>query len=391
MTILVLPLALALILLALVLFADAWLESSSGRNQLERALTRTLGMPVHIGGDFSIAFLPSLGVSGTGLFIGDQKSMAPLVQSETFHAELALMPLIDKKVHILALRAAHGQLDPMQFRELRSGRKTTAQKNLELPQIERLQLEDFTISLAGNNLLLRQFELIEFQSGKLSSLNFEITLVSGDTEIALKAVRSDLLVAANAERIDLEVGELTIETGAERVGAITGAFSWIPEQDLLETQLQGQRAGFGSADLSASLFSNSMKGAFSMDFLAAGSASVATAEVSFQVLDEGVDFPSISVSLDQQQAQGHGCLLSGQPQVLNLSMMSEYVNVDLIEPLFSGGDGGNDGGKGVGNGAGMPFELNLKVSATELHVAGAVAYRTEIRSGLEPDCSILSD
>ena len=64
--VLFLPLGLALVLFLLVLLADAWLESSTGRNKLESALERSLGMPVDLQGDFSITLLPSPGVSGSG-------------------------------------------------------------------------------------------------------------------------------------------------------------------------------------------------------------------------------------------------------------------------------------------------------------------------------------
>ena len=242
----VLPLSVALILLLSLILADRWLESSAGRQRLEAALADSLGMPVNVRGDFSIRLLPSVGVSGTDLLIGDSDGSGSFVESETFHANIALRPLIDQKLHILAFSAAHGLLDPQKFRKRKRSGADTTKSSLELPRIEQLVLEDFRIALPGSSLLVQKLELKEFQAGNTAALIFELSLHSAEGEIAVVTALTSLLVRPGAEQIIVEIEEFKIESETQTLQGITGDISWRPEQQLLETRLAWQGDGVGS-------------------------------------------------------------------------------------------------------------------------------------------------
>ncbi len=62
--------ALVLLFPGLYWFADAWLESSGGRQMLEQELGARFGMSVRLEGEFDLMLLPDIGVSGTRLVIG---------------------------------------------------------------------------------------------------------------------------------------------------------------------------------------------------------------------------------------------------------------------------------------------------------------------------------
>jgi len=380
----VLPLSVALILLLSLILADRWLESSAGRQRLEAALADSLGMPVNVRGDFSIRLLPSVGVSGTDLLIGDSDGSGSFVESETFHANIALRPLIDQKLHILAFSAAHGLLDPQEFRQRKRGGADTTKSSLELPWIEQLVLEDFGIALPGSSLLVQKLELKEFQAGNNAALNFELSLHSAEGEIAAVTALTSLLVRPGAEQIIVEIEEFKIESETQTLEGITGDISWRPEQQLLETRLAWQGDGVGAFQLSGSLHTAAVNGSIAMDFLAPGIATPLRTQLDFTRQAKGIEFPSIQLSFDDQRVAGSGCLLSENKWALNLDLTSDYVNLDQLKPLYSGAGAGGDK-------AGLTFELNFAFSALEAHAGGAVVRNTVISTGKQPDCSLLLD
>jgi hypothetical protein len=199
----IVPLALILILFLLVLAADAWLESSHGKNRLSAALTDGLGMPVRLQGEFDIVLFPSVGVTGTDLFVGDSAT-APFIRSGSYHASLALLPLIDGQLDILAFSAADGSIDPGQFRKSDTGSAKASRAGFRLPEVTQMQLENFMLFLPSGDkgsLLIDHLELREFQAGVKSPLSLALTLLSGQTELASLEALSSLSVDENLDWI----------------------------------------------------------------------------------------------------------------------------------------------------------------------------------------------
>ena len=129
-----LPLGLLAILFLLVLVAGAWLESSAGRRELETALAGSLGMPVQLKGDFNIALLPAVGVSGTELSIGSSGSGAPFIQSREYHVAVKLLPLINGELSVLSFSAAGGLLDLARYPGVGEKATSTSFSRLQPPE-----------------------------------------------------------------------------------------------------------------------------------------------------------------------------------------------------------------------------------------------------------------
>ena len=350
---------------------------------MEMALSESLGMPVHLRGVFSIRLVPSVGVSGTDLWVGETDAAGPFVQSNFFQVEIALLPLFDKKLHILALSASQGLMDPQRFQAQKASRDEAGAARVELPRIERLVLEDFSVDLPGHRLLVQSFELSEFDAGKESSLSLEFSLQSGRSEPISFAAQTSLLISPADALVVLDIETLEIETALQSFEAITGTFSWMAAQQLLEGHLDWQRADAGVVSLTAAMDTDSIAGTAALDLLPHGKVGKASAQVAFKQSHQGIEFPSIRLSYENQQAEGSGCLVTGESVALNLSLVSDYVNLDLLEALISpAGEGGDPA---------IPFALNLNFSVREIHAAGTVAHHSEIQTGKPPDCSIPLD
>jgi hypothetical protein len=107
-------LAVALILLAAGgrWLAGAWLESSGGRGLLERELSRRVGLPVRLAGDFDLMLLPSVGVSGTRLVIGSERAGSAMFSASDYEVSVALYPLLRDEVLVEWVRLGGGVLHP---------------------------------------------------------------------------------------------------------------------------------------------------------------------------------------------------------------------------------------------------------------------------------------
>jgi hypothetical protein len=371
-------LAFAFALILILLFADNWLESSSGRKQLETALSQSLGMPVHLLGEFSIRLLPSVRVMGTELLVGEPAT--PFVQSDSFSVEVALLPLLDRKLHVLALSAQQGSMNLHQTPAPKSSSGKGETAPFELPRIERLILEDFSVDLSGDSLHVSHFELGEFQAGKKSSLSLELSLANEMSQNVRLVAQTTLLVNSALTLLEWNINALEIHTGQQSFTAIAGAFSWQGASHLLEGKLDWNRTDAGDWGLAVSMDTGQMFGSVALDYFPQGDQDKAGARLDFRQTRQGLEFPRIELSYGDQQAAGSGCLLTGESIALDLSLASDYLNLDSIETLFSG--------NGSGGSTELPFDLNLVFSAREIHAAGAIVYESEIRAGKPPDCNI---
>jgi uncharacterized protein involved in outer membrane biogenesis len=133
---------------ALYWAADTWLESSGGRQMLERALTQRIGMATRIDGDFSLMLLPAIGVSGTQLVIGEQPGGEAFVRSSQFEVSVALRPLWDRKVLVEWIRMTGGQLNPAHYQPSEDSRDSAG---TPLPEIRELSLRDFEVVLSAES------------------------------------------------------------------------------------------------------------------------------------------------------------------------------------------------------------------------------------------------
>ncbi len=384
------PLMMAVVLFLVVLFADDWLESKAGTSKLETALANSLGMPVSLRGDLSISLLPSVGVDGTELSIGATAGGRSFIESSFYHVDIALLPLIDGKLRILSLSAKDGTLDMAQYQSPDKNSETGSSEEIRLPEIERLEIENFRIKLPGkadNSLLVHNLELLDFRAGQASPLQVTASLQSRQTSVSSISIDSRLTVQAGASQLLLELLELGVESAVAELQGINGHLSWSADSRLLTAELVWPGDGRGPLRLSSSHSTASYKGDVRLEYAGVGMDVLAIELVGMEAAGQGIDFPAIQVSLGSQQVTGSGCLLTEEPVSLNFLLESEYLDLDQIGPLFAGG------GSQTGDAPEMPLELPIEVngllSAREVHSAGVTAYQSEIRIGRDPDCRMV--
>ena len=384
-----LPVGLLILLFLLVLVADAWLESSAGRKKLETALAGSLGMPVQLKGDFNIALLPAVGVSGTELSIGSSGSGAAFIQSRDYHVAVKLLPLIDGELSVLSFSAAGGLLDPERYPGVAEKATRTGQADFKLPRIERLLLEDIRIVLPGqgdSSVLIDRLELEDFQAGQPSKLALELSLLSSGMTTASLTVDSKLLVETGLRQLALELDSLNFDSEALTLHGINGRMSWHVAGESLDGQLSWQEPGLGSAILSSRLSTASNDGRVEVRYSGEGQSQELEAVLNFERRAEGLYFPEIFASFADQQLIGTGCFLLGEKGSLHLLLTSDFIDLEKLNSL-------NPGDSGIASDSGneLPVELNVKLIVQEIHAAGAIIRDAEIILGRQADCDLPLD
>lgn len=150
--------------IVLYLAVDAWLESSGGRQQLERELSKRAGMDVKIGGDFDLMLIPSIGVSGTDLIVGGPDEDKVFASSRVFEVSVALKPLLTRNVQVEWIRLSGGRVHPGRYRPADD---YGGSSNLDLPAIRELTVRDFRFNFSDDEedaLLLSEFSVREFRA-----------------------------------------------------------------------------------------------------------------------------------------------------------------------------------------------------------------------------------
>jgi hypothetical protein len=175
----VLLLLAALLLLPVSLYwlADAWLESSGGRQLLENELSARLGMNVRLEGEFDLMLLPDIGVSGTDLVIGREAAPAAasfFANSREFEVSVALRPLFRRAVIINWIRLTGGRIYPDRYAPSGSN---SGSPLTQLPEIRQLVLRDFEFVLGQEDeaaLRLQELQVSDFAEGRRAGLFLEI-------------------------------------------------------------------------------------------------------------------------------------------------------------------------------------------------------------------------
>ena len=384
-----LPMSLLAILFLLVLVAGAWLESSAGRRELETALAGSLGMPVQLKGDFNIALLPAVGVSGTELSIGSSGSGAPFIQSRDYHVAVKLLPLINGELSVLSFSAAGGLLDPARYPGVGEKATRAGKADFKLPRIERLMLEDIRIILPGqgdSSVLIDMLELEDFRAGEPSKLTLELSLLSSGMTTASLAMNSKLVVETGLRQLALELDALNFNSEALTLQGINGRMSWHLAGDSLEGQFSWQEPGLGSANLSSRLSTASNEGQVEFTYTGEGQSQDLEAVLNFERRAEGLYFPEIFATFADQQLIGTGCLLLEDNSSLHLLLNSDFIDLEKLQSLNPG-----DSGIASDSGNDFPVELNIKLIVQEIHAAGVIVRDAEIILGRQPDCDLPPD
>lgn len=157
--------------------ADTWLESSGGRAMLERTLGERLGMDVRLTGEFSLMLLPAIGVSGTGLQIGEPG--AEFAHSREYEISVALKPLMDRQVVIEWIRMTGGRIAPKRYVPAPSSGAGNSESGgkFSLPEVRELVFRDFEVVLeerAPPGFLITEFSVDGFAVDRETPFTLEV-------------------------------------------------------------------------------------------------------------------------------------------------------------------------------------------------------------------------
>lgn len=349
-----LPVLLVLLFAGAYLLAGAWLESRGGRQAIEQELSRRLGVPVNLQGDFSIALLPSVGVAGTELVIGEPGAASELGRSAEYAVELAVRPLLHGTLVVESFRLAGGRL---YLARLPPGDGAAPDPDGKtpppgLPDIGSFTIRDFEIVTAGDSrILLQEFSLKGFEPGRPAPFHLAVAdygVLSGSLD--WRAPASELLLSA----------------------------AW---SDYLPGVLQLRlRAGLAASD-----------GDLQADWLAPGDAADAPASIrmaaGYELRPSGIGFPDFRLDAGAQYAAGDGCLVFGDTPALHLDLASPRIDLDALPDLSALAAFGGGGAEEEGVASDSVVSFNLRLRAAEARGAGAVAREAVLQAGGEPDCS----
>ncbi len=344
----------ALVLLAVLvlspvliyLLANAWLESAGGRQALERELARRAGLPVRLLGEFDIMLLPSLGVEGTELVIGGPGPDEEFVRSREYSVAVALSPLLQGELQIESIHLAGGQL---RLDNLPPGREPTAAEPaapFELPAIEKFEASQLTIVRGDGQ--GQQFRIDEFR------------------------------VEGFAERRDT-----MFRVGVAGFGRIGGLLRWDSANSLLTLDGTWSDAWPGDLKFEGQVDFGAGDGRVAASWPAqpASPAEVLAFAAGFEVQEANVRLQAIEASVGMQTMRGDGCLLLGASPALQLELTADELDLDSlleIPPLDAMSDtpGASEAG----------FRIDVRLTAGEVRVGGAVARQAVLSLGAEPDC-----
>ena len=339
----------ALLLLALVLFylvLDMWLESAGGKDALGKALAKQAGMPVRLGDEFDVILFPVIGVSGTRLEIGGD-GQGPFLASGSYEVEIALGPLLDKRLLIESVHLRDGTVVTQRYsREESDG--TNGHGSGKMPEVRQFSLQDFRFMAGATDRVALEIRRLDF---------------SGFVEGRPTPVTAEL----------------------QDLGRIAGELTWLPEAQRIELRagLSGWPPGFIDIDAGVDLHTWSLDLVARFDPATGGDPVDLSAAIS--PLDDRWSLSGLRLERGGQLVSGHGCLLSGSPVLLGLDLEAASLDLDrLAAGLEVPGEGGAVEAEPP---AGISLEWNIRVAVEELKARGAVARRAVLNLGEGRPCA----
>jgi hypothetical protein len=344
------PLALALLALAAYAIVDAWLESAGGRRAVERTLADRIGLPVRLAGDFRVMLLPTIGVTGTDLVIGDPEPDGEILRGGEYALSLSIQALFKGRVLIESIRLVESAFYLGRGGQPRDAAAGGAARGLVLPEIRLLELEGFrVIDSAG-----------EGQSWRLQELRIEGFADGRPTPFSLDM---------------------------DELGAWVGNFSWSGRTAEFALETAGRGPWPGEIRVQATAMLDAARGAVEAIWPGdAGSPTGLRPEVrlsfAYTALPKGVRLDSFQLDAEPLAVRGDGCLLIGEPPSLHLDLAADRVDLDALPSL----DSFTSGARADDAGPEFAMDVRLRLSAAEFTKSGAVARQGVLQLGSGPDC-----
>jgi len=377
------PLVLVALVLLLGVAGGSWLESSGGRQLLQRELSKSLGLPVRLTGNYSLELLPRLAIAGNGLEIGRQGSAGVMAFSKDYSAVIELAPFFHRELRITSIGLHGGFLDVSQVPKATAAESAPVHPEIALPEVGVLEIGDFSIRLeqAGSSLEIRQLRLAGFQPGRAALLEINAGLFQGQEEIARASMNAGLTLPASGLSARLSVHKLNLSWGETTLAGLSGDWEWDqPAAHLLGHMAWDQTPHAADLQLD-SLMSPLPSGSLKVRYRQPELAQPATLEIDFSVTPDGVALKHLETEIAGQSFGGEGCILWAEKPRLNLSLHADALDLDKLYSIFSAP--GNESAE-------LPFEPAVRVHAVNARFSGAEASDVNLAVGPEPDCGAIA-
>jgi hypothetical protein len=376
------PSALVVLLLLLGAAADAWLETSGGRQLLQRELSKSLGLPVRLEGDFHFTLIPRLKIVGTRLTLGAPADGAVWASSEDYSAAVELIPFILGELRIAAVELDGGAVDADKLqRGFSAGAVPAGDGTVVLPQLGSLDITDIFISSGakGSGVMLDHLQLRGFQPGHAAGLLLEAALVEEGVKEAQVTLDGEVTVMPGSLATLLHIRELHGELAGQRISGLTGQWQWNYSEEMLAGDMSWSQDSL-EANWSLELDTGKpASGTLQGSLDAQGLLGPLKLSIEFAVLPSRIDLTHVDMALSGQELAGAGCVLLEQPAALHLVLSTEELDLDPLADILA---------RSEGDDADLPMGLAILVRAERVRLAGALASDVVVEIGSRPDCEM---
>jgi hypothetical protein len=383
--IVVVPVFLMLFVLLAGMLADYWLESSGGRQLLERELSSGLGVPVRLTGDYSMSLLPYLKIEGEGLELGDEDGRGILGRGEHFWSVIELTPFLSGQIRIKSIGLSGGLFYLDQLSEMGKGKNQTGTKALPLPEIASLEIKEFDIrtSRNGSSVLLDHLRLSGFKPGHSSPVDVEARFINKDKNTVGVQLHGNVNVAQGGKQVRLEdlmavvrLPELTIED-------FSGSVLWNRQTQKIKAQVDWNDLD-QIFELKLELDTEApVSGLAQMQHQLGDDGLPSSADIDFSLQDGQVILSRIDLVAAQQDISGAGCFLFTETPALHARFQSDELDLDAIQSLMPESETDSVGFQDND----LPIDLNVLFEVNMARYSGADVKDLSLLVGKEPDCA----
>jgi hypothetical protein len=377
----ILPLLIFLLALAFGMVADSWLESSGGRQMLQRELTRSLGLPVRLEGGYRLKIFPRLKIAGNGLAIGQSGNSGVLALGKEYSAVIELVPFFHREVRITSIGLHGGFVDFSRAPDEVVEAKEAGTHQISLPQVAVLEISDFAVRLTKeDSILIRQLQLRDFQPGKEAILDMDAAWISGQAESARLNLHGGLTIAEGSFSSQLRILGLTLKWGEAVLAGLTGEWQWDQPASRLTGYMAWEQTSRAAAVQLQLAFTTPPSGSLHAQYHQQGLPEPSSLEVDFSVMPDRLDLRNVGIKIAGQSIGGDGCLLLTGKTALHLSLQAGDIDLDRVYSLLPAQQG---------NGLEPPLVLAIRLHADKAWLAGAEASDISVEIGSQPDCSLV--
>lgn len=359
---------------------DLWLESAGGRRLLQHELSKAIGSPVHLSGDYRMRLVPRVVIVGEALALGLEVGGAP-VTVESFEAAVGLLPLLRSSLRIDSVILTGGRVDVGRLDRLR-GNEPAGAPPVSLPAVAEFELRQFRLLLPDREMEVRldRLELAGFRPDSPTPLAIEAALFDQGEPFLAARLNGSVQLPADASSVRLLLDSLSVRADPNPPFELRGRIEWWGADERVTGELRYEGpADSIMLDVTARVGAG-MSGEARAVYEHAAPVRSASAEIRFVREAPDIRLQAITVDIDGQQLAGRGCVRVGDRLTLAASLAAAELDLDRLDGWFAMPDE-----EGAAREE-LPFDPAIAIDVAEARMSGSIAHGVRIRVGPEPSC-----